>query len=311
MKTLAVILREPHHLDLDHVDLVSLTDTDVIVDVLWSGISSGTERLLWSGRMPPFPGLGYPLIPGYETVGRITGAGAQAAHRIGEQVFVPGSLGFKDVRGLFGGAAHRLIVPADKAYGVDPALGETAVLFALAATACRALAVGRRPDLIIGHGVLGRLIARIAMTDGQAPPVVWETRPERRSGTFAYPVIDPATDSRCDYQAITDASGDAALLDTLVARLGRGGEIVLAGFYEKPLAFAFPPAFMREASIRIAAEFRDPDLVRARALVSEGLLSLDDLITHRFPPQSANEAYRTAFEDTACVKALINWRALA
>ena len=34
------------------------------MDVEWSGISTGTERLLWSGRMPPFPGLGYPLVPG-------------------------------------------------------------------------------------------------------------------------------------------------------------------------------------------------------------------------------------------------------
>ena len=83
MKTLAVILREPHRLDLDRVELLGLSENDVIVDVLWSGISSGTERLLWSGRMPPFPGLGYPLVPGYETVGEIVDAGANARHRIG------------------------------------------------------------------------------------------------------------------------------------------------------------------------------------------------------------------------------------
>ena len=33
----------------------------------WSGISTGTERLLFHGRMPAFPGMGYPLVPGYET----------------------------------------------------------------------------------------------------------------------------------------------------------------------------------------------------------------------------------------------------
>ena len=41
------------------------------MDIEWSGISTGTEKLLWSGRMPPFPGMGYPLVPGYESVGRI------------------------------------------------------------------------------------------------------------------------------------------------------------------------------------------------------------------------------------------------
>jgi bacteriochlorophyllide a dehydrogenase len=43
----------------------------VVVDVEWSGISTGTERLLFTGRMPPSPGMGYPLVPGYESVGRV------------------------------------------------------------------------------------------------------------------------------------------------------------------------------------------------------------------------------------------------
>ena len=42
----------------------------------------------------------------------------------------------------------------------------------------------------------------------------------------------------------------------LIARLAPGGEIVLAGFYSAPLSFVFPPAFMREARIRVAAEWR-------------------------------------------------------
>ena len=44
---------------------------DLEVAVSFSGISTGTERLLWEGTMPPFPGLSYPLVPGYETVGTI------------------------------------------------------------------------------------------------------------------------------------------------------------------------------------------------------------------------------------------------
>jgi 3-hydroxyethyl bacteriochlorophyllide a dehydrogenase len=40
-----------------------------------------------------------------------------------------------------------------------------------------------------------------------------------------------------------------------VSRLAPGGEIVLAGFYDEPLSFTFPPAFMREARFRIAAQW--------------------------------------------------------
>jgi len=160
MHATAIVLQEPERLEVSRLELVPPGDNDVVVDIEYSGISTGTERLLWSGAMPPFPGMGYPLVPGYESVGRIVDAGAQAEHRIGERVFVPGASCFGPVRGLFGGAASRLVVPSDRAHRIVDDLGEDAVLFALAATAQHAIVGGPLPDLIIGHGVLGRQIGR-------------------------------------------------------------------------------------------------------------------------------------------------------
>jgi 3-hydroxyethyl bacteriochlorophyllide a dehydrogenase len=253
--------------------------------------------------------MGYPLVPGYESVGVVVDAGPSARARIGETVFVPGSSGFKDARGLFGGAARTLVVGAARAPAIDPALGEQGALIALAATARHALASGdgAPADLIVGHGVLGRLLARIAVALGGPPPTVWETNPARRVGALGYAVIHPDDDPRRDYRAIYDVSGDSRLLDTLIGRLGRGGEVVLAGFYDQPLTFAFPAAFMREARLRVAAEWAPPDLPATTALVDSGALSLDGLITHRFPAARADEAYRTAFGDASCLKMILNW----
>lgn len=309
MDALAVILEQPETLVLRRLPLTDAGASDAIVDVAWSGISTGTERLLWSGRMPSFPGMGYPLVPGYETVGRVAEAPAGSTLRIGEWVFVPGARCFGPVRGLFGGAASRLVAPADKLLPVDGSLGERACLLALAATARRAangLLEGERP-LIVGHGVLGRLLARVALALG-VEPTVWETDPTRRDGEGAYAVLAPDADPRRDYTRILDVSGDAAGLDGLVARLASGGEIVLAGFYEAPLSFAFPPAFMREARLRISAEFRADDLAAVTRLIETGRLSLDGLITHRAPAARAEEAYRTAFADPACLKMVLDWR---
>src|SRR5499427_1922950 len=102
MNTVAVVLEKPEQLVLSTLPLSPPGDEDVVVDIEWSGISTGTERLLWSGRMPPFPGMGYPLVPGYESVGRVSDAGAKSRRRCGEQVFVPGARCFGEVRGLFG-----------------------------------------------------------------------------------------------------------------------------------------------------------------------------------------------------------------
>ncbi len=309
MTALAVVLERPEQLTLRGLDLSVPTEDDVVVDIAWSGISTGTEKLLWSGRMPAFPGMGYPLVPGYESVGRVRLAGARSGRQVGDAVFVPGSNCFGTVKGLFGGAAARLVVPGARALPIDAEFGERGVLLALAATAYHATSAHgtQQPDLIVGHGVLGRLIARLAVLAG-ASPVVWETNAGRREGAADYQVVDPSTDSRRNYHCICDVSGDAGLLDTLISHLAPGGEVVLAGFYDTPLSFMFAPAFMREARIRVAAQWQPRDLQAVKELAESGRLSLDGLITHRADATEADRAYRTAFGDPACLKMVLDWR---
>jgi 3-hydroxyethyl bacteriochlorophyllide a dehydrogenase len=263
--------------------------------------------------MPPFPGLGYPLVPGYESVGRISHVGTRCGRQVGERVFVPGARCFGDVRGLFGGAAAKVVVPGARVTPIDDSLGEQGVLLALAATAYHAIAAPNAapPDLIIGHGVLGRLIARIAVVLSKQPPIVWERNPNRVAGAVGYKVVSPEEDQHRGYRAIYDVSGDSGLLDTLIARLGPGGEVVLAGFYSESLSFAFPAAFMREARIRIAAEWKEADLIAVKRLIESGDLDLDGLITHRQAATEAPSAYRTAFTDPSCLKMILDWRSLA
>ncbi len=83
----------------------------------------------------------------------------------------------------------------------------------------------------------------------------------------------------------------------------------MAGFYKADLGFAFAPAFMREASIRIASQWKKPDLLAVTALVASGALSLDGLITHTLGPGQAREAYAKAFGDPQCLKMMLDWRA--
>jgi bacteriochlorophyllide a dehydrogenase len=311
--TVAVVLEEPRRLVLRQLPLLPPGDGEIVVDIEWSGISTGTERLLWAGEMPPFPGMGYPLVPGYESVGRVASSGPNTTSSVGDRVFVPGARCFGEVSGLFGGSASRLVVSEKRTMRFDADLGEQGVLFALAATAYHALAAPRAlpPELIVGHGVLGRLLARVAIARGGDAPVVWEKNAGRASGAMGYSVIDPESDQRRDYKSIYDVSGDSALLNALIARLARGGEVVLAGFYSASLSFAFPPAFMREARLRVAAEWAEPDLIAVRDLVESGRLSLDSLITHRGDPNQADLAYRMAFDDPACLKMILDWRKLS
>ena len=316
MKTTAVVLERPEHLRLSHLALTDPGAADVVVDIEFSGISTGTEKLLWIGRMPSFPGMGYPLVPGDESVGRIVAAGPQSKHQIGERVFVPGAHCYGEVRGLSGGAASKIVVDSSKVLPVSDSLGPQAVLLALAATAYHAVACGGTrapctpPDLIVGHGVLGRLLARMVVAAGFDAPTVWELNPARSSGGDGYAVTTPADDPRRDSRAIYDVSGDCAILDKAIARLARGGEVVLAGFYSERLSFDFAPAFLREARIRTAAEWQRADMLAVKQLAESGRLSLAGLITHQDLATHADGAYRTAFGDAACLKMILDWRTL-
>ena len=306
----AVVFDEPRKLSLRTLSLPEPGPGEVLVDVHWSGISTGTERLLWTGDMPPFPGLAYPLVPGYESVGVVRRTGIDCAREVGDTVFVPGAQCYGEVRGLFGGTASRLVVPESRIRPIDSSLGRNGALLALAATAHHALRPNPEaplPDLIVGHGVLGRLLARLTIALGGQPPVVWETAEERRDGANGYTVRTPSSDT--EFTTIVDASGDPRIIDQLVPALRRNGEVVLAGFYSDPLSFAFPPAFMKEARFRVAAEWTPDDLVATRALIDAGALSLSGLVTHVASPAEGRAAYETAFNDPACLKMILDWSA--
>ncbi len=313
MNTLAVVLEKPERLSVEQVTLCEPGPMDVVVDADWTGISTGTEKLLYTGRMPPFPGLGYPLVPGYECAGHVVEAGRESGLKVGQPVFVPGSHGFTDVRGLFGGSASRLVADSRKVVPVADQLGEHGVLLALAATAHHAAVASRSglPELVVGHGVLGRLIARCVIALGGKPPVVWETAEARRAGADGYEVIHPDEDTASGYGVVCDASGADGIVDALVGKIAKGGEIVLAGFYENRVSFAFPPAFMREARIAIAAEWALADIDAVIGLIEAGRLSLDGLISHRRPAADAAQAYAQAFSDPGCLKMILDWRSRA
>jgi len=248
-------------------------------------------------------------VPGYESVGRVTRVGKSSRISLHQRVFVPGAKCFGDVKGLFGGAASHVVVPSDRVIELPESIGEEGVLLALAATAYH-VTQGKKslqPDLIVGHGILGRLIARIAVMLGHQP-VVWEIDSDRMSGAEGYTVLHPCDDQENKYKNICDASGQVSVLNKLISQLQVGGEITLAGFYDKDIQFNFPNAFMKEAKFRIVAQWASQDLLDVKQLISHGKLSINNLITHHRKPSSISDVYRTAFEDPSCLKMVVDWR---
>ena len=90
---------------------------------------------------------------------------------------------FGDVRGLFGGAASRARrARRPRRRRSTRRWASRACCWRWPPPRCHAIAApgASLPDLIVGHGVLGRLLARLAVQSGGAPPTVWETQPRAR-----------------------------------------------------------------------------------------------------------------------------------
>jgi len=304
--TEAVVFKEPGQIVRSALTLRELARDEVRVETVYSGISTGTERLLYRGEMPSFPGMGYPLVPGYESVGRIIEVGPGAEAQLDQWVFVPGANCYQEARGLFGGASAQRVIPLDG----EP--GPELVLLALAATAHHAViaAQGPLPDLVVGHGVMGRLIARIIVAMG-GMPMVWETHADRRSGAMGYLVRDPGYCKGQQFDCIVDASGAGHQLDSWITSLNPGGQIVLAGFYSQPLHFQFVPAFLRESQLKVAAQWQPADLTAVAEMVQDGRLSLSGLVTDLMPATDPAKAYDKAFDDFAALKVVMDWRSLS
>ena len=149
------------------------------------------------------------------------------------------------------------------------------------------------------------------MAAGGDVPTVWETNKDRMGGAEGYQVLHPDFDKRRDYKSIYDVSGDPNVINELVGRISKGGEIVLAGFYPGNISFAFPNAFMKEARLRVSSEFNSEDVGVTRTLIEAGDLSLAGLVTNIEPAKSVSKAYENAFNDPKCLKMVLDWRRVA
>ncbi len=326
----AILLRGPGQVELAAVPIHSTSADDILVEVQFSSISSGTERLLWEGSMPQFPGMGYPLVPGYEAVGMVSQAPDHLSDWLNKPVFVPGTQCYGDVKGLFGASASRLLVNSKRAVLLpqhslnnSPAQQSIAnyTLLALAATAHHMIQVAGpsvfvkdAACLVVGHGVLGRLLARILKHMGAQTVLVSEINPQRQDTADAqlqgYQVVNHLGESAQNFDTIFEVSGDASQLDQLISRLTPGGQVVLGGFYPGSVQFGFAPAFMREAQIRIAAQWQPTDLKAVLEMVVQKNLSLENLLTHQSSPLNAAKAYEQAFGDSSCLKMVLDWSQL-
>ncbi len=312
MDSMAVVFEAPGRLALRRLALDAPAADDVIVETLASGISTGTEKLLHGGRMPAFPGLGYPLVPATRPSAASSTPAAPAASARAISPSCPVRAASARVRGLFGGAASRLVVPPQGGRRGSIRRSEPPPFsLALAATAHHALA--GRP--VAGRDRRSRGFWAVSWRGSPSPSAASRlcsrpNRPVAPAPAVTRSSIRPSTRAAA-LGVILDASGAADILDGLIERLRPGGEIVLAGFYEARLLLRLSRGLHAGGAAFASPPNGSPTTSRPSSPSSTGRLSLDWLVTHRLPAAQAESAYAHRLRRPACLKMILDWSGTA
>ena len=272
---------------------------EVLVRTLCSGMSSGTERLVYRGEIPAELALddtigalggafSYPFAYGYACVGEVAESG--------QTVFA-----FHPHQDVFTAQAAELIpLPA-----VDPA---AATLFPLVETALQvtldAGAGYRDRVIVLGAGVLGLLTGLLLQRSGWRP-LIAEPQEWRRAlaSSLGVPATAPADLVNEEVPLVIDASGNPDAPAMALDLLAHEGTLLVASWFgTKPVVLPLGGAFhRRRLTIRSTQVSTVPARLsgtwtrsrrrqEATALLPE--LPLAQLCTHVYGFGHAAEAFR-------------------
>jgi threonine dehydrogenase-like Zn-dependent dehydrogenase len=195
---------------------------------------------------------------------------------------------------------------------LDVALGEP---LACAVNAVELAAPSLGDDIIvIGAGFMGNLVQTLVSLRGPRHLVVADTRVEaleRAASLGATRTVDVSSESLPDVvRELTDGTGaDVSFevtgvqpgLDLLGDVTRMTGTVAIVGYHQGPprtlrlgewnwMAFRIVNAHFREAATILGG------MRIAMRLLTAGRITMDDLVTHRFPLDRIDDAFRTAIE---------------
>jgi L-iditol 2-dehydrogenase len=251
----------------------------------------------------------YPWRPGHEVSGVV--------ERAGERVAAPAPGDPVAAFVTTAGYGEYVAVPAANCFPagdvpLELALGEP---LACAVNAVELAGIALADDVVVvGAGFMGQLAIRLVQLRGPRRVIVADTRDdalERAAAAGATATVNPAREPLADRvreltggagaDVTVEFTGSQGALEVIGACTRMSGTLVIAGYHQGPPR-QVPLADWNWNAFRIAnAHFRDEATIlrgmrAGMRLVTSGRLSLEGLVTHRFPLATIDEAFRTAIE---------------
>ncbi len=313
MKAKAVLFVEPGKVSLGEVELSAPEAGEVLLEVLYSCISSGTDLRTLAGKQWGVDE--WPFVPGYSQVGRVIQCGEGVSLEEGDLVF---SGGTKKCSLPLAWGAHisHAVSPETHVFplpeGVDPL---EASLAKLAAISFHGSLMSRAQPgeqvFVVGLGPIGVLSAvfhrmagcRVVGLDLSPERVMFvqkafdmEARvPEESLETTIRQVCPGGPD------IVVDSTGSERVLASCLASARtipwgdhevKSTRLVIQGSYPGAFSIDYPTAFYKELELILPRDNLPRDLRKVLQFLGEQAISIKPIISQLVPYEEAPEAYR-------------------
>lgn len=320
-----VLLRGPHQMRLEEVPRPVPRADQVLVRVRYSACCA-TDFDLIDGTMPDQ--AKYPIILGHEWSGQVIEARPEYAALVGKDIVADNlvtcgacpaclagranlcrsmdELGFS----LNGSHAEYLVTLARNVRVLPPGLSPRAAALAepvgVALYGARRARVGLGDQVVVlGAGPIGLFAMQVCRAAGAAEVWQADVRSERlRLARFLgatrtldvskASLADTLREARFEPDVVMECSGSPQAFAQAIKAVRPGGRIGVLGYYADEMAEIRPSDIMMRDLDVLGAVCPTGAWDAAVALIADGRVNTEAIITHTFPLEQFAEAYETA-----------------
>ena len=318
MRSKAVVFTSRNEVRWMDIESPSPGADDIVIEIHHSWISNGTEgsflrgeRLSGDEAWQPGDPDPFPMVAGYQKVGRILSLGENVSgFSAGEMVFASMS----KVTGMFDNrfAGHVSPSVCDKGAvmkiptGVDP-LAVSGLVLTQVGYNC-----GSRPTIkpgeiavVIGDGLVGQWAAQTLKQRGAVVVMIGKHEDRlSKARPYAHTINSPNDYGTSSFdalglgnvQVLVETIGSVPAMYAWLHRMNRNSHIEVAGFYKPSGEINIQKALQDfrnyEISFDLVSGATAKRMEETMQWVADGKLNTVDLITHRFPAEEADVAWR-------------------
>lgn len=309
MQSKAVLFTGPRQVSLDTVTLPDPGPNDIVVRTVYSGISTGTEGWLLTGR---YWNIEYPTIPGYQKVGVVEQVGSEVDnYAVGNVVFLRTTRLADGPAAHWGGHTAYSVMDANDTYmftlpdGLDPQEASLLVLPAVGYHgAAEVMPIERGETVcVLGLGMIGQYSAQTAHARG-ANVLAMDLIESRRRLAAEYAgaeVLDPTEQNVPEFiksrwpdgiDAVIDTTAHAGIINESFTWLRKGGRYCFQAYYPDTTALDLLWPHINELVMYNPTDSTPAGALQCGRHLADGTFHMRSMITHVEPAANAASLYQ-------------------